>query len=812
MPITDPLVLAADVEITPVSRLSARTRLRLGARRGEYAITRTRGREPAKLVSRTGAMLLQEFRKTRLVVQAVHRVAERTGAPPDRLLEDGFPLLRDCFNGRFLVPAGSPESARLLPTLERGDAAGEYVILRCLHLLDDTELYQVRDARGRAAALKLLRPAAGRRPSATLAREAAVLEHLAGAGAPRLLARGRQGRRGWIAMQWCAGVAPPAAFAELRDGGAAARPALLRLAVRIASAYARLHAAGVLHGDVHPGNLLIGRRGDVTLVDFGLARPLAGRRLAGAAGRGGVVHFFAPEQAAALLAGRGLPLPTVQSEQYAVAAVLYRLVTGSHHADFPPERRGTLEQIVRAAPRPFSRAGAAPWPVLEDVLARALAKPPGDRYPDMKSFERALRRAARSGSVAATSFGGAADARLSGSPVLWRREATDRFVRLAAEAAAAGESAVAPPTCSLFLGRTGTAQALLRIACVRDDPAILALADVWLTWAERDAGMPDAFTAPGPYLTVETLGSVSPFHSSAGVHFSRAAMALALGDERGAVAAAHRFAAASRPPRGDLDLLTGHAGTLLAATRLLELMPARHAGVHAAVRTLGNDALAALWLALDSLGPAGQPDACDNSGIAHGWAGMLYASLGWCAVTGAALPRGLTRRLGELARAAEPLGRGVRWAQPDASAAPGVAAAHDVAGWCNGPAGFVHLWLRAHERLGRASHLALAESCAWSTAEAQSGAADLCCGAVGRAYALLHFYRYTGQTEWLRRAEALARLAEERFAARGDALERPFSLFKGLAGLAVLAADLDQPERSALPLFEPDLPMAATDA
>ena len=98
----------------------------------------------------------------------------------------------------------------------------------------------------------------------------------------------------------------------------------------------------------------------------------------------------------------------------------------------------------------------------------------------------------------------------------------------------------------------------------------------------------------------------------------------------------------------------------------------------------------------------------------------------------------------------------------------------------------------------------LAARCGWNAWEARSAAADLCCGWVGRAYALLALYRHTGDGAWLERARQLADQARRAFAR--STWRRPLSLFKGRAGLAVLAADLSRPERSAFPLFEREAP------
>jgi DNA-binding helix-hairpin-helix protein with protein kinase domain len=78
---------------------------------------------------------------------------------------------------------------------------------------------------------------------------------------------------------------------------------------RIAQAYARLHERNVAHGDVHNQNVLIGRDGRVTLVDFGQPYLLDGSETHQQA-RGGVLSNYDPEMAAALLVDRHAPPAT----------------------------------------------------------------------------------------------------------------------------------------------------------------------------------------------------------------------------------------------------------------------------------------------------------------------------------------------------------------------------------------------------------------------------------------------------------------------------------------------------------------------
>ena len=791
MSITEPLILPSDVTILPVTRLATRMRRRLRADAAGYAISRPQGRSRAKLLDARGAALLEEFKSAKRVAEGVLSYAAREGLDPEQVLQQAFPLLRDCYNAAFLVPAGSPEAAPILATRARGDRVGRFRVLRCVQLRDDTELYQCRSPEGALAAVKLVRPGAESQGGPQLAREAAVLRHLAGRGAPALLARGRHRGRPWIALSWRNGIAARVAAEELRTRATAGAPApLLQLAISVTRAYARLHRNGVLHGDVHADNLLVDTAGRVTLLDFGLSEPHPPLRLAGRAGRGGVAAYLSPEQAGAELAGNGLPAPTAASEQYAIAVLLYTLWTGHPPADFALDREAMLRQVQVRPPLPFARRGFPAWPALERVLARALAKAPGERFPSVAALADALADALAKLRVprrarprhTATSSG---DAKI------------EEFLERTHYAGAAfrewpGSPAMPPPTGSIMFGAAGLAYALYRLACLRDDAGTLAVADAWLSRVEFATTELDRFTVAGSDLSEEVLGTVSPYHSVAGVHLVRSLLALATGERHAAGQAAGRFVETSTLACEQLDLSFGKAGTLLACTQLVEALTAGEAE-SGAVCGLGHRVLAELWTRLERV-------TLDRPGIAHGWAGVLYATLRWCAATRTPLPVRLPDRLRELATRAEPLGRGVYWplrqrGEPDAGAP------HDImSGWCNGPAGFIHLWTLAQEHCPHADYLALAEASAWTAWEGRRSVPDLCCGTAGRAYGLLAHYRSTGAEIWLERARVLAEHAAR--ALRRSRGPRPLSLYKGEPGIVLLLADLNHPETASMPFFE----------
>ena len=784
MPITDPLVLPVDVSIGPVGQLSAALRSRLGARDDDFAVSRPRGRAPAKIVDPAGAALLEAFRAPRRVSDVVLELASARGLDADALLIEAFPLLHDCFSARFLVSAHSADAAPILPALEPGDRVGRWTIVRCVRLLSDTEVYQARSASGAAAALKLARGSPAPDLGGMFAREAAVLAHLDGRGAPRLLARGRTRGRPWIAMEWRAGVEPDIAFGELRAAGDHARPALAALASRLVTAYARLHARGVLHGDVCPGNVLIDARGRVTLLDFGRAAFTAARASRRDPPRGFVPPFIDPELAAAVAADAPRPPLSAAGEQFALGALVYQLATGQSHRDFSLDRATMLAEVGEP-PLPFSARGVAPWPGLERLLHRAMSRRPEGRFPSVRAFAAALARVRPP----------AAAARPRGADDPVAREVA-AFIHDLARARPLERMTTGAPTASVTYGMAGVACALYRLALLRGDESALAAADLWITRALGAESSDDAFLSPAMDLTAANIGDVSPYHTASGLHVVDGLIAQAFGDLDRCAYAVRRYIAAASAPCAALDLTLGRAGVLIGAALLLDALPPGMTDAASALRAAGDAAVQELWCRLPP-GPAG-PRSHLGPGIAHGWGGILYATLRWSRAAGTPVPAAFPERLGELAAWATPLGRGVHW---PLQLSPGIPQPEDVPGWCNGPAGLVHLWTLSHRSFGRDKYLELARASAWSAWEAPGAFPDLCCGLAGRAYALLNLYRHTGDAEWLERARVLGGRAHAALR-RGGRFAHPLSLFKGEPGIVLLGADLAAPEAACMPFFE----------
>ncbi len=773
------LMLPGDIRVMPVDELPEEMRAQIGAEPGGYAISRPNLRVRSKVVDGAAWALLEQFRQPKTVVDAVLMQSRATRTKAEELFEQAYPLLEDLFQTNFLVEADSPDQAAIRTTLAPGDSVAGYEVIRNVQTLPDTELYQVRGHSG-LAALKLERPGAPQFVAKCFTREAEVLRRLDGAACtPHLLGSGTQNGRCYLAIEWREGGDSTEAAARLR---AKSQNAIARVCETMLNAYADLHEAGVLHGDVHPRNLLIAGEDQITLLDFGLA-VLNGERGV----RGGMPLFFEPEYATAVLDGQKAPRASERGEQYGVGALLYVLLAGVPYLDFAPERTEILRQIVQAEPVAFGMRGCSGHAAVELVLRRALQKHPGERWSSMREFAMEFAKASEEDRQAAQRA-----ALLPRTPVAgFAGRVLDRTASPSRDLHWRG---LKSPLASVTYGAAGVAAAIHAIAAARDDGELFARADAWAEFAASLAVEPNAFHEPSIRITRDSVGTSSPYHGEAGVHAVRALIAHARGDINSLDAAAGQFLECSQAQTNRIDLTLGRGSTLIALSLLTEAV-----GPRPSLIGFGNELLESVWDRLDSYASIDECKEVDYLGLAHGWAGFLYSSLRWANASGVAPYGGIRDRLEQLADFGDPgPNGGLLW--PWSVSRPN----EQMQGWCNGLAGFVFLWTLAHRTYGDSRYLDFARRTAVEVAAAPPAGFTLCCGAAGQAYALLNLFRHTQDDRWLHDARKLAELGVGealKAEALGDA-GMPLSLYKGDVGLAVLTEHLQCPERSAMPFFE----------
>jgi eukaryotic-like serine/threonine-protein kinase len=165
---------------------------------------------------------------------------------------------------------------------------------------------------------------------------------------------------------------------RLRDGPLPPAEAL-EVAERLCTALASAHSQRIVHCDVKPANVLLGLDGKVKVGDFGVARLAEGTSQAPTATIAGTPRYMSPEQA------RGRPTSPA-TDVYSAGVVLYEMLAGK-----PPFEHGSAVELglrhVQEEPPPLP---ATVPEGLREVVDRALAKAPSERYTDGAAMACAL--------------------------------------------------------------------------------------------------------------------------------------------------------------------------------------------------------------------------------------------------------------------------------------------------------------------------------------------------------------------------------------------------------------------------------------
>src|SRR4051794_2809100 len=178
--------------------------------------------------------------------------------------------------------------------------------------------------------------------------------------------------QGALVMELCDG---PSVAALVRDSGLLPAERVGRIVEGAASALGAVHGRGGVHGELSPDRILVARtqRGEAArLLGFGLGEEVSAEPMLTE-----VTPYTAPEQLAAD--------PTAESDQFALAAIAYEMLTG-----VPPFDDSTARE------QPPSIRDFAPEVnvIVDDVIRRALAPEPENRWSDIETFAQRLREAA----------------------------------------------------------------------------------------------------------------------------------------------------------------------------------------------------------------------------------------------------------------------------------------------------------------------------------------------------------------------------------------------------------------------------------
>ncbi len=154
------------------------------------------------------------------------------------------------------------------------------------------------------------------------------------------------------------------------------------IVAQVADALETAHRAGIVHRDVKPANILLSSDGRVLVADFGIAKAVEGRDLTHTGTTLGTAKYLAPEQ----VEGAAVDART---DVYALGVILYELVCGRPPFTGDAETAIALARLQRDPLRPRQVRAGIPRQ-LEDIIMKALARSPQDRYSSAGDLRAAL--------------------------------------------------------------------------------------------------------------------------------------------------------------------------------------------------------------------------------------------------------------------------------------------------------------------------------------------------------------------------------------------------------------------------------------
>jgi serine/threonine-protein kinase len=237
------------------------------------------------------------------------------------------------------------------------------------------EVWLARDRTGSAVALKVLSAAYSADPGyrRRFEREARLGAQVRNPHIVPIRAFGEVDGHLFLEMAYIEGVD----LATRLRSGALVPARAVEVIAQAAEALDAAHAAGLVHRDVKPGNILEDTSGFVYLIDFGIARAADGAALTATGLVVGTMGYMAPERFTGTAEAR--------SDVYSLACVLYETLTGNlPYGDGDPAQQ--MHAHLMSEPPRASRAARGVPPALDAVIARGMAKEPGERYASAGEF------------------------------------------------------------------------------------------------------------------------------------------------------------------------------------------------------------------------------------------------------------------------------------------------------------------------------------------------------------------------------------------------------------------------------------------
>jgi serine/threonine protein kinase/tetratricopeptide (TPR) repeat protein len=259
------------------------------------------------------------------------------------------------------------------------ETLSHYKIVRKLGTGAMGEVYLARDTQlDRLVALKILPPevSGDEQRLGRFIREAKAASALSHANVAHIYEIGESEGVNFIAMEYVEG----GTLAVRLEGRSLPVPRILDVGIQVADALDEAHSKGIVHRDIKPANLMVTERGQVKVLDFGLAKLTRPSRDSEAETLArteegvvvGTIQYMSPEQAL----GREVD---ARSDIFSLGVVLYELATG-RPPFLAPSPTETIDRIAHSQPEAVGRLSYEAPEELERIIRKCLEKAPESRY------------------------------------------------------------------------------------------------------------------------------------------------------------------------------------------------------------------------------------------------------------------------------------------------------------------------------------------------------------------------------------------------------------------------------------------------
>jgi serine/threonine protein kinase len=230
------------------------------------------------------------------------------------------------------------------------------------------------------AAIKILQTRLAQDDLEVFLKEARTVSNLIHPHIVRVLEFGVEGTTPFLVMDF----APNGTLRQRHPRGTRLMPVnVVPYVKQVASALQYAHDKKLIHRDIKPENMLIGQNNEVLLSDFGIALVSQSSRYQSTQEVVGTIAYMAPEQ----FHGKAV----AASDQYALGIVIYEWLTGDRpfHGSFPE----VASQHLLTPPTPLREKIGEITPAIEEVVHRAIAKDPQQRFLHVEAFANAFEQA-----------------------------------------------------------------------------------------------------------------------------------------------------------------------------------------------------------------------------------------------------------------------------------------------------------------------------------------------------------------------------------------------------------------------------------